>query len=150
MGTVHTSSFRCVESNAPDYNSLNDVIQGMPGIGKTTSIHCLAHQLLGDAYKEGVLELNASDERSLFLGPCGPLSSLTCFIEESTSFGTKSKRLLRRRSPFHLAGIKSSSLTKRIGRYHPKPLELVPCIDLLKQHDGWRPTGPSTNDGDIL
>ena len=37
--------------------------QGMPGIGKTTSIHCLAHQLLGDAYKEGVLELNASDER---------------------------------------------------------------------------------------
>jgi replication factor C subunit 2/4 len=37
--------------------------QGMPGIGKTTSIHCLAHQLLGSAYKEGVLELNASDER---------------------------------------------------------------------------------------
>jgi len=37
--------------------------QGMPGIGKTTSIHCLAHALLRDAYKEGVLELNASDER---------------------------------------------------------------------------------------
>jgi replication factor C subunit 2/4 len=37
--------------------------QGMPGIGKTTSIHCLAHALLGDAYKEGVMELNASDER---------------------------------------------------------------------------------------
>lgn len=41
--------------------------QGMPGIGKTTSIHCLAHQLLGDAYKEGVLELNASDERCVLL-----------------------------------------------------------------------------------
>ena len=40
--------------------------QGMPGIGKTTSIHCLAHALLGDAYKEGVLELNASDERCVF------------------------------------------------------------------------------------
>jgi replication factor C subunit 2/4 len=38
----------------------------MPGIGKTTSIHCLAHQLLGDAYKEGVLELNASDERRVY------------------------------------------------------------------------------------
>jgi replication factor C subunit 2/4 len=37
----------------------------MPGIGKTTSIHCLAHALLGDAYREGVLELNASDERSV-------------------------------------------------------------------------------------
>lgn len=39
----------------------------MPGIGKTTSIHCLAHALLGDAYKEGVLELNASDERYVIL-----------------------------------------------------------------------------------
>ena len=39
------------------------IISGMPGIGKTTSIHCLARQLLGDAYKEAVLELNASDER---------------------------------------------------------------------------------------
>lgn len=38
-------------------------IQGMPGIGKTTSILALAHALLGDNYKEGVLELNASDER---------------------------------------------------------------------------------------
>jgi replication factor C subunit 2/4 len=43
--------------------SRRKLYQGMPGIGKTTSIHCLAHQLLGDAYKEGVLELNASDER---------------------------------------------------------------------------------------
>ena len=42
----------------------------MPGIGKTTSIHCLAHQLLGDAYKEGVLELNASDERCVNLHLC--------------------------------------------------------------------------------
>jgi DNA polymerase III delta prime subunit len=37
----------------------------MPGIGKTTSIMALAHALLGDAFKEGVLELNASDERYL-------------------------------------------------------------------------------------
>ncbi|TFK99671.1 P-loop containing nucleoside triphosphate hydrolase protein [Pterulicium gracile] len=41
------------------------IISGLPGIGKTTSIHCLAHQLLGDAYKEGVLELNASDDRGI-------------------------------------------------------------------------------------
>jgi replication factor C subunit 2/4 len=39
------------------------LMKGMPGIGKTTSIMALAHALLGDAFKEGVLELNASDER---------------------------------------------------------------------------------------
>jgi len=37
--------------------------QGPPGTGKTTSIQCLAHTLLGDAYDRAVLELNASDER---------------------------------------------------------------------------------------
>ncbi|KAH9982879.1 P-loop containing nucleoside triphosphate hydrolase protein, partial [Lactifluus volemus] len=50
---------------AKDGNVPHLIISGMPGIGKTTSIHCLAHQLLGDAYKEGVLELNASDERGI-------------------------------------------------------------------------------------
>jgi len=48
---------------ARDGNMPHVIISGMPGIGKTTSILCLARQLLGDAYKEAVLELNASDER---------------------------------------------------------------------------------------
>lgn len=48
---------------AKDGNMPHVIISGMPGIGKTTSILCLARQLLGDAYKEAVLELNASDER---------------------------------------------------------------------------------------
>ncbi|KAH7101724.1 P-loop containing nucleoside triphosphate hydrolase protein [Auriculariales sp. MPI-PUGE-AT-0066] len=50
---------------ARDGNCPHIIISGLPGIGKTTSIHCLAHELLGDAYKEGVLELNASDERGI-------------------------------------------------------------------------------------
>lgn len=50
---------------AEDGNVPHIIISGMPGIGKTTSIHCLAHALLGEAYKEGVLELNASDERGI-------------------------------------------------------------------------------------
>lgn len=39
------------------------IFQGPPGTGKTTSILALAHELLGPNFKEGVLELNASDER---------------------------------------------------------------------------------------
>lgn len=44
------------------------IITGLPGIGKTTSVHCLARELLGgDAHllKEAVLELNASDDRGI-------------------------------------------------------------------------------------
>ncbi len=50
---------------AREGNMPHMIISGMPGIGKTTSVLCLARQLLGDAYKEAVLELNASDERGI-------------------------------------------------------------------------------------
>jgi len=51
---------------ARDGNMPHLIISGTPGIGKTTSILCLARQLLGEsAYKEAVLELNASDERGI-------------------------------------------------------------------------------------
>ena len=48
---------------AQDGNMPNLILSGAPGIGKTTSILCLAHQLLGPNYKDAVLELNASDDR---------------------------------------------------------------------------------------
>ncbi|AJT75753.1 Rfc4p [Saccharomyces cerevisiae YJM450] len=48
-----------------DGNMPHMIISGMPGIGKTTSIHCLAHELLGRSYADGVLELNASDDRGI-------------------------------------------------------------------------------------
>ena len=39
-------------------------LKGPPGTGKTTSVLALAHELLGANYREAVLELNASDDRS--------------------------------------------------------------------------------------
>ena len=43
----------------------NLILCGPPGTGKTTSVHALARQLLGDSYSAGVLELNASDSRGI-------------------------------------------------------------------------------------
>lgn len=62
----NTETIERLKIIAKDGNMPHVIISGMPGIGKTTSILCLARQLLGDAYKEAVLELNASDERGIY------------------------------------------------------------------------------------
>jgi DNA polymerase III delta prime subunit len=90
------------------------IISGMPGIGKTTSVLCLARQLLGDAYKEAVLELNASDERGIISEAYIWLFDYSdSSLQVLTLFETASKGSRRRKSLFHKDGKRLSSSTKQ-------------------------------------
>lgn len=48
-----------------DKNMPNIIITGHSGIGKTSTILCIAKNLLGKNFKNGILEMNASDERGV-------------------------------------------------------------------------------------
>lgn len=59
------STLNKIKKMIDDKNMPNIIITGSPGIGKTTTILCIAKKLLGKYYKQGVLELNASDDRGV-------------------------------------------------------------------------------------
>jgi hypothetical protein len=97
----NTETIERLKIIARDGNMPHVIISGMPGIGKTTSVLALARQLLGDSYKEAVLELNASDERGQpFSFPCHHIKtvSLTDGPQASKWFDNVSRASPRKRS----------------------------------------------------
>lgn len=81
----NTETIERLKIIARDGNMPHIIISGMPGIGKTTSVLCLARQLLGDSYKEAILEFNASDERGQLWIPPSILADQRHLLSEQVS-----------------------------------------------------------------
>jgi len=67
-----------------DRKNIHLIITGLPGIGKTTTVRCIAKEILGEHLHEGYLELNAAEDRgirsiSTIIPPfCKKMVSFTC------------------------------------------------------------------------
>jgi replication factor C subunit 2/4 len=68
----------------------NIIITGSPGTGKTSTILCLAKKVLGNDYKDMLLELNASNNRTLdFIN-----TTVAYFCKKKLSSNTESQKLI--------------------------------------------------------
>lgn len=48
-----------------DRQNVHLIITGLPGIGKTTTVRCIAKKILGEYMQQGYLELNAAEDRGV-------------------------------------------------------------------------------------
>lgn len=59
------NTYKKIKKIIEDKEMTNIILPGVPGVGKTTSIKCIARALYGKYADEAVLELNASDDRGI-------------------------------------------------------------------------------------
>ena len=109
----NTEAMARLEVIAREGNVPNMLLAGAPGTGKTTSIMCLARQVLGPKVKEAVLELNASDDRGIDVvrnkikmfaqKKCslGPGQHKIVILDEADSMTSAAQQALRRTMEIH-------------------------------------------------
>lgn len=54
-----------IKTFVQEKNLPNLIIGGSPGIGKTTTVYCIANEFYGEYFRDAVMESNASDDRSI-------------------------------------------------------------------------------------
>ena len=73
-----------------DRPNIHLIIKGVPGIGKTTTVKCIAKASLGEDFKAGYLELNAAEDR----GVKSIAAIIPPFCKKMVDFKNKSKIIL--------------------------------------------------------
>lgn len=71
-------------------NIPNMILTGIPGIGKTTTLLCIARKLYGKHMNDTVLELNASDERGIKLINSGELNN---FCNQKLPYSSEEQKI---------------------------------------------------------
>lgn len=62
---LHPSIRRTIKSMIENKYLKNIILEGPPGVGKTTTVKCVAKELYGKYYDQMVMEINASDNRGI-------------------------------------------------------------------------------------
>lgn len=101
----------------------NLIISGPCGSGKTSSVICLAKELLGNKYKEGLLELNASDDRGIDV----VRSRISIFSNKLTNVPKNRHKIILLDEADSLTAIAQQGLRRHIDLYSDTTRYIFSC-----------------------